>query len=161
MNILIGTFLIGGMALWMAVQLGSPARRNEALKGALNTLAFTLPRVVVALIGAGLFAELLPTEQVEALFGENAGWKAIVLAAVLGPLTPGGAFVSFALAAAAMKAGAAVPPMLAYVTGWALFSVTKLLAYEWPIMGARALGLRLALSWPIPLILGGIATLIY
>ncbi|OWU75061.1 hypothetical protein ATO3_08920 [Marinibacterium profundimaris] len=124
------------------------------------TLAFTLPRIVVALVGAGLFAELLPDDQVQAFFGADGGWKGILLAACLGPPTPGGAFVSFAIGAAALKAGASVPAVLTYVTSWALFSTTKILTYEIPMMGARAMWLRVALSWPIPFIVGAVVLLI-
>ena len=158
MNILIGTILLFGLAIWFWARLG-PDRRPEALAAAKSTLAFTLPRIVVALVGAGLFAELLPEDEVQALFGAGGGIRGILLAAALGPPTPGGAFVSFAIGAAALKAGASVPAVLAYVTSWALFSMTKILTYEIPMMGARVMWLRVALSWPIPLIVGGVALL--
>ena len=45
---------------------------------------------------------------------------------------------------------------MAYVTGWSLFSMTKVLAYELPLLGRRAMLLRLAVSWPVPLLLGGV-----
>ncbi|MEM8730243.1 MAG: hypothetical protein AAGF79_10010 [Pseudomonadota bacterium] len=156
MNILIGSILLLALAAWFYAKLGKD-RRPEAFAATRDTLAFTLPRIVVALIGAGLFAELLPDERVEALFGREGGWAGIGLATVLGPLTPGGAFVSFAIGAAALKAGASVPAVLTYVTAWSLFSVTKLLTYEMPIMTARVMWLRVALSWPIPFLVGAVS----
>ncbi|MBB95856.1 MAG: hypothetical protein CML68_14845 [Rhodobacteraceae bacterium] len=159
MNIVIGTVLLLGLAGWFWLKLG-PDARPEALSRTRSTLAFTLPRIVVALVGAGLFAELLPPDRVQALFGEDGGWKAILLAALLGPPTPGGAFVSFAIGAAALKAGASIPAVLAYVTSWSLFSITKILVYEIPMMGSRAMWLRVALSWPFPLAVGGLALML-
>lgn len=159
MNILIGTILLAGLAIWFYRRL-APDQRPPAFDAAFATLAFTLPRIVVALIGAGLFAELLPADRVEALFGHDGGWRGILLAAALGPPTPGGAFVSFAIGAAALKAGASVPAVLAYVTSWGLFSVTKMMTYELPLMGQRPMWLRVAYSWPFPLIVGAAAALL-
>lgn len=157
MNILIGTVLLSGLSIWFYFKLG-PNRRPDAFAATYDTLCFTLPRIVVALVGAGLFAELLPADRVEALFGHQGGLRAIALATALGPLTPGGAFVSFAIGAAALKAGASVPAVLAYVTSWGLFSLTKILTYELPMMGARALWIRVALSIPVPFVVGVGAT---
>lgn len=159
MNILIGTLLLMALAGWFLRKLDAD-QRSEAFRAARSTIAFTLPRITVALVGAGLFAELLPAEEVQLLFGADGGFKGMALAALLGPATPGGAFVSFAIGAAALKAGASIPPVLVYVTSWGLFSITKILTYELPFMGARVMWFRVALSWPIPLLTGLIATLL-
>ena len=159
MNILIGTVLLFGLA-WLAwSKLATPGPRRKALAGTRDLALFTLPRITVALIGAALFAELMPADRIEALFGEGAGARALILATLLGPVTPGGAFVSFALAAAALKVGATPAAALAYVTSWSLFSLTKLLAYEMPLMGLRLMALRCAVSVPIPLVVGALAAL--
>ncbi|QDC08540.1 hypothetical protein FHY55_04480 [Oceanicola sp. D3] len=159
MNILIGTILLWGLVALTWVKLASPARRRTALTATANLAAFTLPRLFVAMIGAALLAELMPADRIEQLFGRDAGLRALLLATLLGPITPGGAFVSFALAAAALKVGATPAAALTYVTSWSLFSLTKLLAYEMPFMGARTMAQRLALSLPIPLVVGAIASL--
>lgn len=151
MNILIGTVLIGGMAVWLWRQLPNTAWRQAGLKATGSTLIFTVPRMVLALLGAGFFAALLPADQVRGLLGKDSGLSGIVLATMLGPVTPGGAFVAFAVAAAALKAGASTVAALVYVTSWSLFSLTKILAYEWPIMGRSEVALRVFVSLPAPL----------
>lgn len=153
MNILIGTVLIGALAIWLFRALPED-RRSDAFGATRDTLAFTLPRVTVALIGAGFFAELLPAEQMQALFGSQSGLWGLILASVMGPITPGGPFVSFAIGAAALQSGASVATVMAYVTAWSLFSLTKLLGYEWPIMGPAATGLRVLVSVWIPVAVG-------
>ena len=157
MNILIGTVFLALVAAWVGRRVRAAGQGTEAKARFLRTAAFTLPRMLVALLGAGLLAELVPEGHIEGLFGASAGWRGLLLATVLGPVTPGGAFVSFALGATALKAGAAVGPVMAYVTGWSLFSLTKILAYEMPLMGRRAATLRVAVSWPVPLLLGAVA----
>ncbi len=160
MNILIGTVLIGGLAVWLWSKLPNADWRNAAYHNWARTLAFTAPRIVVALLGAGFFAELLPAEKVQALFGAEAGISGAILAIALGPITPGGAFVSFAISAAALKAGAAPVMAIAYVTSWTLFSLTKLLAYELPVMGRQAALGRLAVSLPVPFAVAALAALV-
>lgn len=159
MNIVIGTALLLGLAVWFRRLLG-PDRMPEALSATWRTLAFTLPRICVALIGAGFFAELLPGEKVQSLFGPEAGILSFPIAAALGVLTPGGAFVSFAIAAAALQAGADIPAVLSYVTAWALFSLSRTLAYEAPMMGGAVVRLRFLVSWPIPIAVGLAALLL-
>lgn len=118
---------------------------------------FTAPRIVVALLGAGFFAELLPPEEVRALFGEGAGVSGVLLAIALGPITPGGAFVCFAVGAAALKAGATSSLVVTYVTSWSLFSASRFLAYELPLMGRQLALRRLLLCLPVPFLIAGAA----
>lgn len=82
---------------------------------------------MVALLGAAFVAELSPEDKIEAAFGVGSGPAGVLLAVAHGPITPGGAFVSFAVGAAALKAGAAPAPVVAYVTSWSLFALTKFL----------------------------------
>ena len=156
MNILIGTVALWIAAVWLWRHLPRD-KRPEAIDRVRSTLAFILPRVLFALVGAGLIAELLPAERIEDLFGETSGLVGVLVAALLGPVTPGGAFVSFALASAAISAGASLAPVIAYITAWSLFSITRTLAYEVPILGSRPVLLRIAVSWPVPALLGTVA----
>lgn len=160
MNILIGTVLIGAAAVWLWLRLPNTAWREASYRASFDTFLFTAPRVLVALLGAGFFAELLPQEHVRRLLGEDAGIGAVVLAVALGPLTPGGAFVSFAIAAAALKTGAAPIAAIAYVTSWSLFSTMKIFAYELSFMGRQATVTRLLVSLPVPFVVAGLAYLL-
>ncbi len=154
MNILIGTILLGFAALWLWRQLPDDAARALARHEVIQLARFIFPRIVVALVGGALFADLLPTEIVRDMFGDDAGLWGIIIAALIGPVVPGGPFVCFAIAAAGLQVGATEAAVMAYVTSWSLFSLTKLLAYELPILGVGLTGRRLILSLPIPIIVG-------
>lgn len=160
MNILIGTILIGAGAIWLWTKLPNEDWRQASYAASLDTLLFTAPRVVVALLGAGFFAELLPAEEVRSLLGQEAGFSAVLLAIAAGPVTPGGAFVSFAIGAAALKAGAGPVAVLAYVTSWSLYSMTKIFAYELAFMGRPATLTRLLVSLPVPFSVAAIAFMV-
>lgn len=159
MNIVIGTVALLALAQWLWRRLDGPAERAEALSRLRRMVIVTTPRVIVALISAGLFAELLPQEVVRAHLGDTSGIKGVALGAVLGVLTPGGAFVSFALAAGAMQAGATEPAMVAYITAWSLFALTKLIAEEMAFLGLQFLITRVKVTCAVPLVAGCVAML--
>lgn len=149
--------IIGAAAVWLWLKLPNAEWRVASYRASFDTFLFTAPRVLIALLGAGFFAELLPENEVRQLLGEEAGIAAVLLAVVLGSLTPGGAFVSFAIAAAALRTGAAPVAAIAYVTSWSLFSTTKIFAYELSFMGRRATLLRILVSLPVPFVISGLA----
>ena len=157
MNILIGTILIGAGAVWLWLHLPNAEWRSASYRASFDTFCFTAPRILVALLGAGFFAELLPEDNVRRLLGEEAGIYAVLLSVALGPITPGGAFVSFAIAAAALKTGASPIAALAYVTSWSLFSAPKIFAYELSFMGRHATLTRILVSLPVPFLVAAIA----
>ncbi|MEM6422560.1 MAG: hypothetical protein AAF698_08220 [Pseudomonadota bacterium] len=157
MNIIIGTVVLMALAGWVWQRLATADNRAAALAGTRRMVLMNTPRLIVALISAGLFAELLPEEVVRTYLGNTSGMTGVLLGAGLGVLTPGGAFVSFALAAGASQAGASTAALVAYITAWALFGLTKLIAEELAFLGARFIALRVALTFPLPIIVGGVA----
>lgn len=156
MNVLIGTALIWAAALllWRHIARVAPERMPEVWRATRATFLVMLPRTVIGLSGASFMAELLPRGQVAALFGPEQGALGVLLAALFGAATPGGPMVAFALAATALKAGAATGPLLAYVTAWSVVSLTRTLGHELALMGAGFLARRLFLSAPLPIIIG-------
>lgn len=160
MNIVIGTLVLALLAYSVWRKLETDARRMSAFDGVKRMVVANLPRLVVALISAGLFAELLPEETVRAYLGDTSGFTGVLLGMALGVVTPGGAFVSFALAAGATQAGATTPAMVSYLTAWSLFALTKVIAEETAFLGPRFLIRRVAVTLPIPLVTGGIALLL-
>jgi len=69
-----------------------------------------------------------------------------------GALTPGGPVIGFSIGAAALKGGAGTPQVIAYCTAWALFAVQQLFIWELGVMPHRLVGLRIAASWPLPIL---------
>lgn len=160
MNILIGTLVLIGLAGWVWQRLETDAKRTEAYSGVWRMIVTNSPRLVIALISAGLFAELLPEDVVRHYLGETSGFRGVLLGTFLGVVTPGGAFVSFALAAGATQAGATTPALVAYLASWALFALTKVVAEETAFLGPRFLLRRVLVTVPIPVMTGGMALLI-
>lgn len=157
MNIIIGTVVLMALAGWVWRLLDTQARRQQAVERVGQMVLTNSPRMMIALVSAGLFAELLPDDLVRQYLGETSGVAGILLGAALGVCTPGGAFVAFALAAGAMNAGAAAPVLVAYVSAWSLFALTKVITEEMVFLGPRFILARVTVSFPLPVLAGLVA----
>jgi uncharacterized membrane protein YraQ (UPF0718 family) len=119
-----------------------------------------LPRLAIGIIGAGFIARMLPPELVSAWIGEGSGFSGVVIATLAGAATPGGPVVGFSLGAAALKAGAGAPQVVAYVTGWSLYTFNRMIVWELPIMPAWFVRLRVLVSLPLPFLAAALAALL-
>lgn len=94
------------------------------LVGARNGLAllwFIIPRLVPALILAGMLQVVIPQGTVARYFGRQSGFGAICMASLAGVITPGGPMVSVPLLVVLSHSGMALGPLVAYMTAWSLF----------------------------------------
>src|SRR5439155_254936 len=115
-------------------------------------LGFILPRLIPALILAGLMKVLVPQEIVARHLGREGGLRGIVIAAFAGVLTPGGPMVTVPCMVALANSGAAMPPLVAYMTPWSLFGMQRIIAWEAPLMGWRFLLVRVIPSLAFPVL---------
>ena len=118
-----------------------------------------LPRIAIGVVGSGYIAEVLPKSLIAPWLGPESGITGVLIAVLGGALTPGGPVVGFSIGAAALKGGAGAPQVIAYTTAWALYSVHRLFVWEVPMMPARMVWLRAAVSVPLPFIAAMIAIL--
>jgi uncharacterized membrane protein YraQ (UPF0718 family) len=160
-------FLVSFLLYGIALLLLEIVRRRRGRRAAavavirsLQDLARLVPRLAVGIIGAGFLAHLLPEDQVVRWFGAGSGLFGLGFGAVLGALTPGGPVVGFSLGAAALKAGAGLPQVLAFVTGWSLYTLQRMLVWEVAYMPAWLVRLRVVLSLPFPVIVGALAMMV-
>lgn len=115
--------------------------------------------VTVGMLGAGFIAELMPAELVEGWLGKDSGLAGIAVATLAGAATPGGPVVGFSIGAAALKAGAGLPQVLAYTTAWSLFTINRILIFEIPALPRRLIWFRIILSIPVPFAVAGLVFL--
>src|SRR6266699_5925594 len=117
--------------------------------------------LLLALILAGLMQVLVPQEIVARHFGREGGLRGIVIAAFAGVLTPGGPMVTVPFMVALANSGAAMPPLVAYMTSWSLFGMQRIIAWEAPLMGWRFVLVRVVPSLAFPVIAGWLVKLYY
>lgn len=154
------------LSIWsIALVLGAIAyfRKDGSFRGGLSLAReqtrVSLPRIVMMMIVAGFFAQIIPAELVAHWLGKDAGLRGILVASLVGGLTPGGPIVCFPVALILLKAGAAVPALISFLTAWSVFAFHRVMAYELPFMGARFVMIRLGSCIFLPPLAGVAASL--
>ena len=138
--------------------LKDPGLPAIGARNGLSLLWFIIPRLVPALILAGMLQVLIPQETVARYFGRQSGLMAICVASLAGVITPGGPMVSVPLLVVLANSGMALGPLVAYMTSWSLFGVHHRLggpAHGLALRG-RARGLERDLSHPRGLVGGAL-----
>jgi uncharacterized membrane protein YraQ (UPF0718 family) len=126
-----------------------------------SMLGFILPRLVPALVLAGLLQVVVPQEVVSRYFGREGGFRSILIASAAGVLTPGGPMVSVPFMVALANSGAALGPLVAYMTSWSLFGMQRIIAWEAPLMGWHFVLARVIPSLAFPVVAGWLVAIFY
>jgi uncharacterized membrane protein YraQ (UPF0718 family) len=126
-----------------------------------SMLGFVLPRLIPAMLLAGLLQVLVPQELIGRYFGRQSGFRAIVLATLAGIITPGGPMVSVPFMVALANSGMALPPLVAYITSWSLFGIQRIIAWEAPLMGWDFVAVRVVPSLAFPVLAGWLVATFY
>ena len=128
------------------------------MKSAVKLTVEILPLLVFAFIIAGMVQVLLPQETIAKWVGAESGIRGIVIGSVAGGLCPGGPFVSLHIAAGLLRSGAGLGTMVAFLTGWSIWAVSRL-PMEVGTLGWRFTLIRLVSRAFFP-ILAGIIVLV-
>jgi len=159
---LIPTIIMAVLALvllYVGYQKGE-GQHVTGLKSALDMIIEILPLLVFALVIAGMVRVLLPQELLSKWVGQESGFRGILIGTVAGGLAPGGPYVSLPVAAGLLRAGASIGTMVAFLTGWSLWAVSRL-PMEVGIMGWRFTVIRFACTFFFPPIAGLIANRLF
>ncbi len=130
------------------------------LKSALKMTIDVLPLLIFAFIMAGMIQTLLPHELLSRWIGEESGIRGILIGTIAGGITPGGPYVSLPLAAGFLRSGASLGTMVAFITAWSLWAVSRL-PMEIGIMGWKFTVVRLACTFFFPPIAGFLAQMLF
>ena len=130
------------------------------LKSAGSMLLQILPLLVFAMVIAGMIQVLLPVEMISKWVGMESGFRGILIGTVVGGFAPGGPYVSLPIAAGLLRVGASVGTMVAFLTSWSLWAVSRL-PMEIGIMGWKFTLIRIACTFFFPPIAGLIANRLF
>ncbi|WP_322798836.1 permease [Thermoflexus sp.] len=125
-------------------------------RGTFRALQDFLPLFIGIFVLIGFSEVLIPREIIARWLGPGAGLRGIMIASGVGMLIPGGPFVSFPLIAMLHRAGAGVGAVVAFLTAWSLWSLTRL-PLEFAILGPRLMAARLISTLFMPPLAGWIA----
>jgi hypothetical protein len=156
------TFLMAVLALVLVI-IGYTRGEQQHLTGLKAAMAMTaqvLPLLVCAFIVAGMIQVMLPGETVARWVGAESGIRGILVGTVAGGLAPGGPYVSLPIAAGLLRSGAGIGTMVAFLTGWSLWAVSRL-PMEVGILGWKVTLARLACTFFFPPIAGLLAQALF
>ena len=155
---LVPTIIMGALAIALLLigYYRGQGQHIVGVKSALNMTIEILPLLAFAFIVAGMVQVLLPRELLSKWVGVESGMRGIIIGAVAGGLSPGGPFVNLPLAAALLRSGASVGTMVAFLTGWSLWAVSRL-PMEVGILGWKFTLIRIASTCFFPPIAGLVA----
>lgn len=152
------TIIMAALAI-ILISIGYSKGQDLHLKGiksALNMTVQILPLLFFALVVAGMIKVLLPHELISRWIGEESGIRGILIGTLAGGLTPGGPYVSLPVVAGLLRAGSGIGTMVAFLTAWSLWAVSRL-PMEIGILGWKFTLVRLACTFFFPPIAGLIA----
>ncbi len=161
-GMLIPTIVMGVLAI-ILLTLGyykGQGQHISGVKAGLNMTVEILPLLILAFIVAGMVQVLLPNELISKWVGVESGMRGILIGSVAGGLTPGGPYVSLPIVAGLLRTGAGVGTMVAFLTGWSLWAVSRL-PMEVGILGWKFTLIRIACTFFFPPIAGLLAQALF
>ncbi|MDP8254182.1 MAG: permease [Candidatus Alcyoniella australis] len=161
-SMLIPTILLGVIALallYLGYSRGDGVHLT-GLKSGMTMLLQITPLLIFALIIAGMVPLLIPQETVAKWIGVKSGFRGIVIGSLAGGLAPGGPYVSLPLAVSLLRSGAGVGTMVAFLTGWSLYAVSRL-PLEVGILGWKLTVIRLVSTLIFPPLAGLLAQFMF
>jgi len=159
---LVPTLIMAVLAI-AAIIYGYSKGGNQHIAGLKISLKMTveiLPLLVFAFILAGMVQVLLPQAQISRWIGTESGLRGLLIGTLAGGITPGGPYVSLPLAAGLLKAGAGVGTMVAFITAWSLWAITRV-PLEVGVMGWKFTVIRLTCTFFFPPFAGLVAQIFF
>ena len=159
---LIPTIIMGFLAVILII-IGYNKGGGEhitGLKSAYKMVIQILPLLLFAFIVAGMVQVLLPKELLSKWIGTESGIRGILIGSIAGGLSPGGPFVNLPIVASLLKSGASIGTMVAFLTGWSIWAISRL-PMEVGILGWKFAFIRLISTIIFPPIAGLIAHFLF
>jgi uncharacterized membrane protein YraQ (UPF0718 family) len=150
------TFLSVGAAAIVLWRDGLAVSRDILVQD-LQLFASILPKVAAGCLIGALVRVLVPREVIVRWVGEGSGVTGLAIATMMGAIFPGGPFTIFPLAGAFLLSGADRGAAIAFISGWLLLGINRVIVWEMPFFGNAFVGWRLLISLPLPILAGQLA----
>jgi len=149
-----GMAVLAGVICWL---WAGAETFHRGLNDDLGLMTKILPRIVLAMMVAGLAEAILPKDKVAYWVGSESGMRGLLIATAAGALTPGGPITSFPFVVALYMAGADRGSLVAYLTAWSLLGFQRVMVWEMPLLGFDFVLVRSLANLPFPIIAGMLA----
>jgi len=128
------------------------AKTKQSVKVAVKSFFRILPTVLIIIIFIGLLLGFVPPSEISKVIGEQSGFSGVLLIALLGAILHIQAFISFPLAGALLKSGAAISAVAAFITTLTMVGMVTL-PLEIKELGKKIALLRNGISFIIAIVI--------
>ena len=128
-------------------------KARMALMIALKSFIRIFPTVVAIVIFIGLLLGFVPKSTISKVVGEQAGFRGILVVAILGAILYIPSLISFPLASSLLKSGASVTAVAVFITTLTMIGVVTL-PLEIRELGKKMAILRNGMSFLIAIVIG-------
>lgn len=161
-DMLLATTIMVGVAvvLYAVAYWRSPGVVAPGALGAGRTFLGIMPLLVVSFAIAGLVQVWVPRDLIGRWLGAQSGLRGIGVGCIVGAITPGGPYVSFPIVAAIYRAGASIGTVVAFLSAWSLWAISRL-PLEIALIGPTVTLKRLAATLIFPPVAGILARALF
>lgn len=149
-------FGIATVTLFIIAYIKAPSLAMSGVKIGASTLWRVLFLIIASMLVAGLIQVLIPKHAVVKFLGQPAGFKGVLIGSFIGAVMPGPPYASFPIAAGLLKAGAGMGAIVALITAWSLWQITRI-PLEMALISPKFVFLRIIATIIFPPIAGLIA----
>lgn len=115
--------------------------------------------IIFSMLIAALLPTLIPKETITHYLGGASGWRGILMASLIGGLTPGAPYAVVPLIAGLMKQGMAFAPAVSMVCAWGLWSLGRV-PFQAAVLGTKFTFVQVLVSLPLPFVAGTLTELL-
>ncbi|HKM39484.1 MAG TPA: permease [bacterium] len=115
--------------------------------------------IIFSMLIAAMLPALIPAKIITHYLGRASGWRGIVLASLMGGLTPGAPYAVVPLIAGLMKQGMSFAPAVSMVCAWGLWSLGRV-PFQAAVLGTKFTFVQVVVSLPLPLVAGMLTELL-
>ena len=101
-------------------------KTKMALKKAWKSFENIMPQFLTILAFLGMVLALLSPDIISHLLGQKAGWQGMIIASIIGSITPIPAFIAFPIAAMLLKNGAGFAQIAVFVSTLMMVGIVTL-----------------------------------
>jgi uncharacterized protein len=115
--------------------------------------------IIFSMMIAAMLPALIPKEIIAQYLGGASGWRGILLATLIGGLTPGAPYAVFPLIAGLIRQGMGLAPAVSMVCAWGLWSMGRV-PFQAAVLGGQFIFVQVLVSLPLPFVAGTLTGLL-
>jgi len=148
------------IAIWLVLLAKDRKRGIEALKIGCRTVFSMLPLILIIIGAIGLFSVYVNPNDIASSFGDQSGWRGLVVVTIVSSFLQIPSIIIFPIAATIYHSGASAGVVATFACASTMASIFTM-PLEMKFLGRRLPPIRIALIVVISIIIGGLTGLVF